>query len=252
MSSESYQVIAIIVAGGLGRRFETETPKQFLDLLGEPLLLRTLRAFQQAAMIDAICLVVPEGFQKTVEGWREDHPLEKLTWIVPGGEERQDSTSFGFKALPACDVILVHDGARPLVDTELIERVVMGAREKGACVPGLHVQETLKKVAASRRSPSACSKTEGLCGVEMFGHVLATVDREHYATIQTPQGFRYPILAEALREAETDGFRGTDEAMLVERRGFPVCVIEGSADNIKVTTPTDFEWAEALLRKRGN
>ncbi len=232
MKNEStQQVIVLIVAGGAGQRFGGETPKQFLPLADQPLLLRTVAPFQEAASIDGICLVVPEAFQDTVSAECQSAGFDKVAWIVAGGVERQDSTRAGFETIPACEIVLVHDGARPLVGVDLIEQVVAGARKKGACVPGVKVRETLKRVAAA-------------------GHVLTTVDREEYTTIQTPQGFRYPILAEALAGAAADGFCGTDESMLIERMGFPVCVVPGTADNIKVTTPEDLAVAAALLQER--
>ena len=232
MSSKSYKTLAILVAGGGGKRFGGTTPKQFLPLAGKPLLVWALEAFQACSAIDGICLVIPEEQQASVAEWPQTYQLDKLQWIVAGGKERQDSVLAGFKAIPRADYVLVHDGARPLVTAEVIERVLAGAGDKGAAVPGLDVTETLKRVA------------EG-------GNVLTTVDRDEYATIQTPQGFRYTILAEALQEAVTDGFYGTDEAMLIERMGFPVSVVPGQRENIKVTTPDDLRFAELLLGSKG-
>lgn len=228
----SFNTIGIIVAGGSGQRFGSSTPKQFLPLGGRPMLLHTLQAFQAAQAVDAVCVVCPAGQEKTVESWLQPEGLEKVQWVVAGGQERQDSTRCGLQAIPACEYVLVHDGARPLVTPALIDTVVAGTIDKGAAVPGLVVTETLKKVA------------EG-------GSVLATVDRDEYATIQTPQGFRYTMLVEALQEAATDDFYGTDEAMLIERMGFPVSVVKGRRDNIKITDPADLEFAELILKERG-
>jgi 2-C-methyl-D-erythritol 4-phosphate cytidylyltransferase len=227
-----YTTIAIIVAGGSGKRFGSSTPKQFLPLLGRPMLLHTLNAFQACQAVDAVCVVCPDGQEKTVEAWRQSEGLDKVQWVIAGGQERQDSTRCGLQAIPPCEYVLVHDGARPLVTPALIDAVVAGTVEKGAAVPGLVVSETLKKVG------------EG-------GAILTTVDRDEYATIQTPQGFRYTMLVEALQEAETDGFYGTDEAMLIERMGFPVSVVTGRRDNIKITDPADLEFAELILKERG-
>lgn len=229
MAGLHYKTIAIIVAGGKGLRFGGDVAKQFVPLAGKALLLRTLEAFEDCDVIDAICLVVPAGSEQPAAGWQEGGALTKLQWVIGGGEERQYSTRKGLKELPPCEIVLVHDGARPLVSGQLIARVVAGAEEKGACVPGLRVQETLKKIARA-------------------GHVITTVNRDNYATIQTPQGFRYPLLMEAFKEAEADHFIGTDEAMLVERMGFPVCLVEGAAENLKVTTLKDLKWAEAWLQ----
>lgn len=232
MSSKSYKTIAILVAGGASKRFGGATPKQFLPLAGKPLLVWALEAFQACSAIDGICLVIPAEQQASVTEWPQTYQLDKLEWIVAGGKERQDSVLAGFKAIPRADYVLVHDGARPLVTAEVIERVLAGADDKGAAVPGLDVTETLKRVAKG-------------------GNVLTTVDRDEYATIQTPQGFRYTILAEALQEAVTDGFYGTDEAMLIERMGFPVSVVPGQRENIKITTPDDLKFAELLLGSKG-
>ncbi len=229
--ADSYQSIAIVVAGGSGKRFGGETPKQFLPLAEQPLLLWTLQAFQQAACIDAFCVVVPQPDVATVQAWRATHDLDKMQWVVAGGVERQDSTYCGLKAIPSCDVVLVHDGARPLLSPQLIADVVKAAHSKGAVVPGIQVHETLKKISSK-------------------GHIITTVDRNNYATIQTPQGFRYPMLMEAFQEAQADNFYGTDEAMLIERMGFPVSLVEGQRENIKVTTPQDMELAEAIVASR--
>jgi len=232
MPSVLYQNIAIIVAGGAGTRFGETTPKQFLPLGDHPLLLQTLLPFQASPLIDAFCVVVPADYVETVAGWQNTKSLHKMQWVVAGGPKRQDSTAAGFQQIPRCDVVLIHDGARPLVSTALIERLVAAAQQKGAAVPGLKVHETLKKVASG-------------------GHILTTVDRNEYATIQTPQGFRYPILQEALQEAQADAFYGTDEAMLVERMGFPVTMVPGSRDNIKITQPEDMKFAEKILQLTG-
>ena len=197
------------------------------------MLLHTLKAFQDAQAIDAVCVVCPAGQEKTVESWLEAECLDKVQWVIAGGQERQDSTQCGLDGIPPCEYVLVHDGARPLATAGLIDAVVAGTIEKGAAVPGLVVNETLKKVG------------EG-------GSILTTVDRDEYATIQTPQGFRYTMLMEAMQEAKTDGFYGTDEAMLIERMGFPVSVVPGRRDNIKITDPSDLEFAELILRQRGH
>lgn len=222
--------IAIIVAAGMGRRFGGTTPKQFLELRGEPLLLQTVRRFHDCQAVDQVCLVVPSADIARVESWCKERSFSKVQWVVAGGAERQDSVQAGFDAIPPCELVLVHDGARPVVSAELIQTVIQGAEEKGACVPGVVVQETLKKVA------------EG-------GYVVTTVDRNEYYRIQTPQAFRYTILKEALSEAKTDGFYGTDEAMLVERMGFPVCVVDGSPSNIKVTSPEDLGYAATIIEQ---
>jgi 2-C-methyl-D-erythritol 4-phosphate cytidylyltransferase len=148
---------------------------------------------------------------------------------VRGGERRQDSVWQGFRLLDAAapEVILVHDGARPLVGPELVSRVIAAARADGAAVPVLAIEDTVKDVRE--------------------GRVAGTVDRTFLARAQTPQGFRFEVLKKALEAARRDRFYGTDEAALAERLGIPVTAVAGDPRNVKITTPVDMNIAEALL-----
>ena len=222
----SFQTSAIILAAGLGKRFGGA--KQFADLQGEPLILRTLKAFEASPAIHSYVLAAPAPEQASLQDWGQKYALNKLLAVLPGGYERQDSMVCGFRALKTCDVVLVHDGARPLVSLDLIQKVAEAAYNNGAAIPGLPLVETLKKVGAG-------------------GRVISTVDRRQFMRVQTPQGFRYALLQEAIFEAEKDKFYGTDEAMLIERMGFPVTVIPGEARNLKVTLPEDLELASFYL-----
>jgi 2-C-methyl-D-erythritol 4-phosphate cytidylyltransferase len=149
--------------------------------------------------------------------------------VVKGGEERQDSVSLGFRAIEPrrASIVLVHDGARPLAGRDLVERVIEQTRQKGAVIPGLLLDETIKEAAA--------------------GEVLGTLDRTRLFRVQTPQGFFYPLLKRALEKAKADHFYGKDEAALVERLGERVFVIDGDPRNIKITVPLDLKIAEAFL-----
>ena len=224
---------AIIVAGGAGSRFDSETPKQFLALSGKPLLAHTLARFDGCAAIARIVLVLPRdgfaGARETMEGFVGGKPTD----IVPGGDTRQASVLEGLSALePESEsLIAVHDGARPLVDEELITRVVEKAGECGGAIAAIPVVETLKEV-------SEAMTIEG------------TVDRKRYYRAQTPQCFRYGILREAIEVARRDGFVGTDEAALVERVDATIHVVAGSERNIKITTPEDMARAEYYLMTR--
>jgi 2-C-methyl-D-erythritol 4-phosphate cytidylyltransferase len=217
---------AIIPAAGQGRRFGSA--KQFQLLAGKPLFLHAVETFESSPLIAGICLPVPETDIESVKAWIEKGSLKKILKIVPGGKERQDSVRKGFEAIPPCDLIIVHDGVRPLVTRELIEKTIRGAQECGSCVVGLPLKETTKRV-----------------NPEMF--IRETVDRTTLWGIQTPQAFRYEIFQKALEKAQADRFLGTDEAMLVERIGVKIKVIEGSPYNIKITTPEDLRIAESLL-----
>ena len=214
---------AIIVAAGAGARFGQR--KQFVYLEGKPVLEWTLEAFEAHAEIGAIILVLPD------ENDRKHYQMRygKIVDVVRGGEKRQDSVWQGFRLLdqaPA-ELVLVHDGARPLVNAALIGRVIAEARASGAAVPVLPLDDTLKEV--------------------RDGRVVGTPDRSRVVCVQTPQGFLYPVLKRALDAARHDHFYGTDEATLVERIGLPVRAVEGDRRNIKITTPMDIKIAEALL-----
>ena len=213
----------LVVAAGAGRRFGR--PKQFVYLEGKPVHEWTLEAFQAHADVEAIVLVLPD------EEDRKHYQMRygKILDVVRGGEERQDSVWQGFRLLDpvATELVLVHDGARPLVGPALIDRVIAAALTDGAAVPVLPVEDTLKEV--------------------RDGRVLGTADRGRILRVQTPQGFLYPVLKRALDTARRDRFSGTDEAALVERVGLPVRAVEGDPRNVKITTPLDLKIAEALL-----
>lgn len=214
---------AIIVAAGDGKRFGE--PKQFAYLRAKPVLEWTLERFQAHAEVDAIALVLPD--ERDLKHYRLRY--SKIVDIVRGGERRQDSVWQGFRLLTgaAPEIVLVHDGARPLAGAGLISRVIAAARAGGAAVPVLPVEDTIKEV------------RDGL--------VAATVDRSFLFRAQTPQGFLYGVLEKALDAARKDRFYGTDEAGLVERIGLPVKTVPGDPRNIKITTPMDIPIAEALL-----
>ena len=214
---------AIIVAAGAGKRFGDR--KQFAYLRAKPVLEWTLERFQAHAEVGAIVLVLPD--EQDLKHYRLRYA--KVVDIVRGGDRRQDSVWQGFRLLASAapEVVLVHDGARPLVTAGLISRVIASARADGAAVPVLAVEDTIKEV--------------------RDGRVAATIDRTFLARAQTPQGFRYDILKRALDAARKDRFYGTDEAALVERAGLPVTAVAGDPRNIKITTPVDIPIAEALL-----
>jgi len=224
---------AIIVAGGMGSRMKTAVPKQFIELAGKPLLAHTVMRFVECPEVDEIVLVLPRiGFQE-YEGLMLPWMAKKKAFTtVPGGGERQNSTANGLDSLsPGFDgLVLVHDGARPLVGAKLIARVIEAAIEFGGAVAGLPVYETLKEVNEDEL-------------------VVGTADRRRYCRAQTPQCFRYEILRQAVDRAREDDYLGTDEAALVERIGGPVRMVLGFEENIKVTTSRDLALAEYYLKR---
>ncbi len=217
------RVSAIIVAAGEGRRFGTA--KQFVFLKGKTVLDWSLETFEKHGAVDNIVLVLG----KNQSGDEYLHRYRKISSIARGGEKRQDSVYSGLSSVNAGEtgIILVHDGARPLVGENLIERIVKAARKKGAVVPVIPVDDTIKRVEAQK--------------------VFRSEDRRHLFRTQTPQGYSYNLLKEAFVLAIRDGFSGTDEASLVERTGKDVFVIPGDRRNIKITTEDDMKIAEALI-----
>jgi 2-C-methyl-D-erythritol 4-phosphate cytidylyltransferase len=217
------KVTAIVVAAGEGQRFGA--PKQFAPLREKPVLEWCLGCFNTHIQVAAIVLVLVSDIEK--EEYIRRFP--KITAVVTGGKHRQDSVIAGFKQVDPqkTEVVLIHDGVRPLVDHALLSRVIKATKEKGAAVPVIAIEDTLKAVDGDK--------------------VLRTVDREQLRRIQTPQGFSYPILKEALDLARKDNILGTDEAALVERAGYEIVTVDGDPRNIKITTQEDIRIAEVYL-----
>lgn len=226
------KTVAIIPAGGSGRRMGSGIPKQYLLLGGIPVLVHTLRVFQSSPVVDEIFLVVPESdipeVRNAIVG---RYNLFKVSLIVAGGAERQDSVRNALAHLrEEHGIVLVHDGVRSFVSGELIQRIVAAAEADGAVAVGVQVKDSVKEVNSA-------------------GWVIKTVTREGLWLTQTPQAFRKPLILAAYERAAADGFYGTDDASLVERMGVPVRMIPGDYDNIKVTTPEDLTLGEAIIRR---
>ncbi len=209
------------------------TPKQFLMLGGLPLLVHSLRVLESSDAVSAIVLAVP---QPEMDYCRREivsaFGFKKVQQVVAGGEERQDSVRVGLAAVGAdAEIVLVHDAVRPFLTTEMIRRVVEAAGRHGAAIVAIPMRDTVKRV-----------------GVD--GLIQETVDRAPLWLAQTPQAARRAVLQDAYRRAQQDGFRGTDEAQLIERAGHPVSIVEGSTENIKITRPEDLLIGEAILAGR--
>jgi 2-C-methyl-D-erythritol 4-phosphate cytidylyltransferase len=213
----------VVVAGGRGVRVGGGVPKQFLEIAGEPVLLRAARPFLDHPRIDSVVVVLPEAIAESPPGWLAGLDLR----IVAGGAERGDSVWNGLQALPdGVDRVLVHDGARPFVDAALIDRVLDACARDGA-IAAVRVTDTVKEVGGD-------------------GVIVATPDRARLWRAQTPQGFPRDALTEAYRRARAEGVSATDDAAVFERCGWRVRVVEGSERNIKVTVPEDLALAERL------
>jgi len=243
------KVFVIIPAAGLGTRMapvstaksRRKTPsKQFKELGGVPILVRTLKKFVASPEVYEIVVALRKdeiaGFHTQLE---KQFPeiLSKRLQIVEGGEHRQNSVANAMGAVAADpdDLVLVHDAVRPFVTPEIIGEVINAAQKHGAAIAGWPAVDTVKQV--DRTATGAV--------------ITATIPRETIVMAQTPQGFRYSILKKAFDDAAADGFLGTDEASLIERAGQSVAVVMGSARNIKITTPADMELAEFYLKSSG-
>ncbi len=226
---------AVVLAGGQGRRMHSAVQKQYMMLDGKPLISYALEAFDQSP-VDEIVLVVGAGEEEYVRR-KIVGPLElnKVTAVAAGGRERYHSVYEGLKKLTGCDIVLIHDGARPLVSEKIIRRAIDGARIYGACVVGMPVKDTIK---VSNADGFACDSP----------------DRSLLWQVQTPQAFSYTLIRSAYDQLMMDPALQhgiTDDAMVLERQTeHKVRLVEGSYENLKVTTPEDMILAEALLRYR--
>lgn len=235
--TDTFRIGAVILAGGRGSRMHSDIQKQYMLLDGRPLIAYALEAFERSCADDLV-LVTGAGEAEFVQ--KEILPplgLTKLRSIVTGGKERYHSVYEGLKALRNCDYVLIHDGARPLVTEAVISRAVQAAVQNDACVVGMPVKDTIKVADA-------------------HGFAESTPDRSLLWQVQTPQAFAYPLVRGAydrLMADETLQKGITDDAMVVEHlSGTKVRLVEGSYENLKVTTPEDLVLAEALLKKRMN
>ena len=223
-------VHVLVPAAGSGKRFGATLSKQYLELGGRPILAQTLLRLATVPEVAQIHLIAPEAERAFCE---EDiitrYSLPKITGVVAGGTERQDSVRNGIEACGAAndDIILIHDAVRPLFPATQLKTLIAAAVEDGAAILAIPAQDTIKQVDN--------------------GQVTETLDRSRLWQVQTPQAFRYARIAEAHRRALDAGYTGTDDASLVEWCGWPVAVVTGCAHNIKITTPADLVLAEALV-----
>ncbi len=224
---DSTNKYAVIVAGGKGSRMGAAVPKQFLPLLGKPLLCYAIQAFADAFSDVRMILVLPADQLSSAATVLRSYLGGIDVTVVAGGETRYHSVQNGLKEIKDDGVVFVHDGARPLIHSELIVRCYKQAMEKGSAIPAVQVMESMRM---------------------MEGGYARPVDRELLRIVQTPQTFKTDIILPAFQQAYQPSF--TDEATVVEASGTNIHLIDGTFDNIKVTTPADMVIAEALLRER--
>jgi len=220
---------ALIPAAGRGERLGRGSNKAFVEVAGRPLLAHTLSIFQACEPIDEIVIVTGRDEIEPARRLAGRFGISKVSAVVVGGEHRQESVKAGLKRV-TCEIVAIHDAARPMITVEIIERSIEAAARVGACIVAVPVIDTIK----------SCED----------GFVERTIDRARLYSVQTPQTFRTEMIKTAYERAFADGHYATDDSALIERLGGTVEIVEGSYDNIKITTPFDLDLAEARLGGR--
>ncbi len=224
------QYEVVLPAAGSGKRMGAGHNKLFLQLAGKPILAHTLLVFEQDPNCTGIWIAVKDEERDVVQALLKEHRISKVKGLPTGGEERQHSVYSCIKQMKNVNIVLVHDAARPFITEPIIKQLAETAYFQGAAIAGVRVKDTMKVV--------------------RDGIIEETIDRELLWSIQTPQAFRFNLLAEAENVAEKIGFLGTDEAMLVERLGHKIHIVESSYENVKMTTKEDLLFGEAILASR--
>ena len=224
------KTVAIVLAGGSGSRMKNGTPKQFLELAGEPVILHSLKRFEADDRITGIVVVCREDYIGKLNELLKEKGIKKVRKIVPGGMTRQESSFNGLKNCPpGTDIVLIHDSARPFVDDKIVKRTIDAARQTGA-------------------STAVTESRDTIIGIE-GGTAVNILSRKKLRRVQTPQGFRFRTIKEAHKYALKQNIRdATDDCALVMAMGRPVKPVKGSESNMKITTLTDLYLAEQLSR----
>jgi 2-C-methyl-D-erythritol 4-phosphate cytidylyltransferase len=230
------RTLAIVLAGGAGKRMGSSTSKQFLLLDNKPIIVHTLQIFQECRPVDGIYLVVNHRDLPLIqEEILETYHFSKIMKLVIGGRLRQDSVRNGLEAIDeSCDVVIIHDAARPFVSPAFVEKSIFLMEMFDAVVPAIPARDTIKVISKE-------------------GFVLKTLERDALWHIQTPQTFKYDLIAKAYREGMAKKLCGYDDSTFIEHLGRKVKVVEGSPYNIKITTPEDLLIARGILAQlKGN
>jgi len=221
--------VAVILAAGKGKRMGANKNKQFLEIKEKPILYYTLKAFSNCNLIDEIILVAAKD---EIEYCRKEiierYRFDKVTSIVSGGKERQHSVLNGLLAIENCNIVIIHDGARPFVDNNIINTGIMYAEKYGAVACGVKPKDTIK--------------VKNECGFS-----INTPDRESLFAVQTPQSFKYDIILSCHKKVNKENISVTDDTMVVEQYGYKVYLYEGNYNNIKITTTEDLIIGEKIL-----
>lgn len=228
------KIWAVVPAAGIGKRMGMAVKKQFIQLKGKEILVRTLETLAAVPAIDGILLVVSRDDVDLCQHLIYEYQIEKVKDILIGGSTRQESVFLGLSALPKdCSMVVIHDGARPLVTREQIESTIESASQYGGAMLAVPVKDTIKMVDKKK-------------------FVQQTPSRVNLWSAQTPQTFRYPEILEGHRHAVVMGdYSCTDDSQVVEKYlDMPVKIVQGSYDNIKITTPDDIQMGERILEAR--
>lgn len=217
---------ALIVAGGSGTRMNSEIPKQFLELAGKPLLMRTMERFVEFDREMGLVLVLPEAYMRYWKGLCKQHRFDISHQLVAGGKSRFQSVKSGLALLPNEGLVFIHDGVRPFVSLQTIRNCEETATEYGNAVPVMPLTESLRFLS---------------------GQISRHVERAQYVLVQTPQTFQLSTIQRAYQIPEANKF--TDDASVCEAMGEQIRLVEGNAENIKITRPLDFQIAKFLFRE---
>jgi len=233
------KTIAIVLCAGSGKRMNSQIKKQFLPILGKPLVYYSLKAFEESFIDEIVVVTGADDIEFVNNEIVRKYNFSKVSAVVEGGNERYNSVLNGINAAGACDYIFIHDGARPMISEDILKRALDSVIINGASVVGMPSKDTVKIA-------------------DSDGNVASTPDRKLVWSIQTPQVFEYELIKEAYKdvigrenELRKEGINITDDAMVLELySGHKIALVEGSYENIKVTTPEDIDLAEIFLKKR--
>ncbi len=225
------RITSIVLSGGSGTRMGTAIKKQYLTVKGKELLIYSLEAMEENKKISEIILVVPIADIEFCEKLMKKYNLKKIIAVVTGGETRFASVYNGLQAVPKnSDLVVVHDGARPLLSQTTLEDTIQAGKIYGAAIAAIPVKDTIKQI-------------------DDDSFIDFTYDRDVLWAAQTPQVFRRDIIMDCYQKAFESNLQGTDDASIIERFGYKVRLVMGDYENIKITTPGDFEYAQFLLCK---
>jgi len=217
----------LIVAGGKGIRMKSEVPKQFVELNGMPIVMRTIDAFSVDRQIDQITMVIPNGYLSYWKELCEKHHFSTALNIIEGGPQRYHSVKRGLSMVPNDALVAIHDAARPFVTKEILSTGFKIATKKGNAIPAITINESLR---------------------EISGSLSKSVNRNLYRVVQTPQFFHAALIKKAFQQPFNENF--TDDATVLESSGQQIYLFDGDPTNIKITTPEDLMLAEAIIKSK--